>query len=54
MRCHICKKETKALYGVLLFVSPFVCATCFGIDNGPVYVGGETWLQKAWREFIYG
>lgn len=48
MTCNNCGKEADELYGIA-FTGRFSCGACFGFFNC-TYVGGETWLQKAWRE----
>ena len=52
MNCKACGKESDKLYAGS-HPGPFYCASCFGM-SAPVYVGGETWLQKGWREWAAG
>lgn len=46
--CEICGALTDRLYGES-HVGARCCATCFGLTL-PIYVGGEMWWEKAWRE----
>jgi hypothetical protein len=49
-RCSKCNAEVHKLYGALP-TGPFYCWTCFGF-RAAQYVGGESWLERLWREWM--